>query len=153
MDRFAADFTNLVPAGGMADTASAYSMYPGRGAPAEPSFADALAFVDTAPGLSQIARRDLRSALISAAKLMRRQPRDIPFAPAAISDSAVGHMPKLFETKTRRRRNILSGLRTAAKLMGVIPEQPACRQRQTPDHAHDRRAVASQFFLAVPNII
>jgi integrase len=130
MDHPAVDFTNMAPTGGTADT-TLRSPHAGQGVPARPaqdgadewlSFADALAFVDAPSGLSKTAQRDLRSALVSAAKLMRRQPRDLPFTPAAISDSVLGHMPKLWEVKVQRRRNILSGLRKVARLMGVIPE-------------------------------
>ena len=41
-------------------------------------------------------------------------------------------MPKLFEIKVQRRRNILWGLRKVAKLMGVIPEPQTGRTGLTP---------------------
>ncbi len=88
----------------------------------QPSFADALAFVDAAQDLSATMRRDLRSALLTAAKLMGRPPRDIVFSPDCIRASSIIKIPKLFEAKVQRRRNVLSGLRKVAKLMGIIPE-------------------------------
>jgi integrase len=100
-----------------------------------PSFADALDFVDTTPGLSKTAQRDLRSALVSAAKILGRQPRDIEFNIAAISNSTLTHVPKLFECKVQRRRNILSGLRKAAKLMGLIPATKIGSPGLTPEWA------------------
>ena len=143
MDKLTVDFANIAPAAGITDTAlaSPHAVCTGPSVAARPakdaasprlSFADALAFVDATPGLSNTARRDLRSALVSAAKLLRRHPRDLLFTPEVISDSVLGHMPKLWEVKVQRRRNILWGLRKVAKLMGVIPEPQPGRTGLTP---------------------
>ncbi len=143
MDQLTVNFTNMAPAGCITDTAPAspHAVCTCPGVPTLPakdaagprlSFADAMAFVDAASGLSKTTRRDLRSALVSAAKLLRRHPRDLPFAPEVLSDSVLGHMPKLWEVKVQRRRNILWGLRKLARLMGVIPEPQPGRTGLTP---------------------
>jgi integrase len=90
-----------------------------------PSFAEALDFIDAAPDLTPTKRRDLRSSLISAAKLLGQQPRDIKLDPKALSNTPLAQPPKLIEKQVKRRRNILSGLNKTAALMGLVtPHRP-----------------------------
>jgi site-specific recombinase XerD len=90
-----------------------------------PSFTDALAFIDAAPGLKSTKRRDYRSALISAAKILGQQPRDIRLDLKALSTTPLAKIPKLREGKVKRRRNILSYINKVAVLMGLShPHRP-----------------------------
>jgi hypothetical protein len=83
-----------------------------------PSFAEALDFIDAAPDLTSTKRRDLRSALISAAKLLGQQPRDLKLDLKPLSDTLLTQPPKLIEKQVKRRRNVLFG--TKARAMAII---------------------------------
>ncbi|GLR66932.1 hypothetical protein GCM10010909_16120 [Acidocella aquatica] len=90
-----------------------------------PSFADALSFLETAPDLTPTKRRDYRSALISAAKLLGQPPQGIRLDLQALSDTILALTPKLRGHQVKRRQNIRSGINKVAALMGLAhPHQP-----------------------------
>ncbi len=90
-----------------------------------PSFADALSFLETAPDLTPTKRRDYRSALISAAKLLGQPPHGIRLDLKSLSDTTLARVPKLRERQIKRRQNILSGINKIATLMGLAhPHRP-----------------------------
>ncbi len=90
-----------------------------------PSFADALSFLETAPDLTPTKRRDYRSALISAAKLLGQPPHGIRLDLQALSDTILAQTPKLRDHQVKRRQNIRSGINKVAALMGLAhPHQP-----------------------------
>ena len=126
--RFCPDFDIASPAAVLGPTPPAPQPCPAPATPSKPSqawqgdlpsFAEALDFLKDQSVLSKTSQRDLRSALISAAKILGQAPRDIRLDLRDPSETKLAKTPKLRELKVKRRRNILAGLNKIAALMGV----------------------------------
>lgn len=86
---------------------------------AAPSFAEALAAIPTWADLDETRRRDLASALRSAARMLALPPAAIPCDPAWLNERLFQRTPATFGITFGRYRNIVSGLRAVLRRLGT----------------------------------
>ena len=103
---------------------------PLRSTRAAPTFADALAAIATWTDLDEQRRRDLASALRSAARMLGLPLAAIPAEPAWLNERLFQHTPATFGITLGRFRNIVSGLRAVLRRLGT--------------HSPDRRSRSDQ---------
>ncbi|WP_408611846.1 hypothetical protein, partial [Falsiroseomonas oryzae] len=90
-----------------------------------PTFAEALAAISNWTDLDETRRRDLASALRSAARMLSLPPAAVPCDPAWLNERLFQHTPATFGITQGRFRNVVSGLRAVLRRLGT--------------HAPDRR--------------
>ncbi|MBS5905360.1 tyrosine-type recombinase/integrase [Roseomonas mucosa] len=84
-----------------------------------PSFADAAAAVAGWDDLAETRRRDLRSALATAARLLDRSPPAVPCDVAWLNDALFRKPPGAHRMRTERFGNMVSGLRAVLRRLDL----------------------------------
>lgn len=90
---------------------------------AVPSFAAALAAIGTWSDLDPDARRDLTSAVTTAARMLGLPPAAVPCDIVWLNQRLFDRPPAAYGMSTGRHRNVLSGLRAVLRRMGLHAEQ------------------------------
>lgn len=93
-----------------------------------PSFAEALAVMRSCADLDETRRRDLASALCSAARMLAMPLAAIPCDPAWLNERLFHRTPATFGISVGRFRNVVSGLRAVLRRVGT----------HSPDHRSQR---------------